>query len=446
MNPMEEFDVIVIGGGTAGVAAAQSTGETGARVALVESNRLGGHSLFKGQLPLQIMNDRMKTSEEPFSFESLVHEVDTKAEKISKEIEEQLKNSGVDCIKGIGTLAGGHQVMVRQGEDSTPLKAGKVIIATGSLPKPIARIPFDDHSIFHSDRLLDWKEAPASLSIIGGNKTALEAATLFSLLRTKVFLVDENQRLIHERDPDLITALEAGFKKLKIKTLLGKKIISIFKDTEKIDITLDGGVKFSTERILVAGERLGNTVGLGLDDLSIEKGDSQEIWVNETMETSLKGVFAAGSVTGRFHSLQISKEEGRVAGINAAGGSASIDQDQVPFCLQTQPEIASIGCLSENAHYKGYRAVMGRYDSVEAEGSNNHEGGFCKIVADRESKQFIGAQILGTQASESITQLQSDIREGVPVKKLTQISESTVTFKPIISAAKACLRALSARR
>lgn len=442
---MKEFDVIVIGGGTAGVAAAQSAVEQGARVGLVESNRLGGHSLFRGQLPLQVVRDRMEKSNKQISFKSLVQEVEEKAGEISKEIEERLKSSGVECIKGDGALAGSGQVMVRQGEDSSLLKSGKIIIATGSLPKPVATIPFDDH-IFHSDRLLDWKEAPASLLIVGGDKTGLEAATLFNLLGTKVFLVDENHHLIHDKDPDLITALETKFKKQKIKTLLGKKIISIFKDTEKINVTLDGGVKFSTEKILVSGERLGNTADLELDGLSVERGPNREIWVNENMETSLKGVFAVGSVTGRSRSLQISKEEGRVAGINAAGGSESLDQDQVPFCLQTQPEIASIGCLSGNAHYKGYRAVEGRYNSSGVDGSNSHEGGFCKIIADRESKRIIGAQILGTQASESITQLQSDIREGVPVKKLAQISEPTPFLKPIISAAKECVRALSARR
>jgi len=446
MSLMEEFDVIVIGGGTAGVAAAQSAIEAGARVALVESSRLGGHSLFKGQLPLQVVNEQIGTSDEPISFENLIKELDRRTEEISKEIEARLTSTGVACIKGEGALAGGHQVMVRQGDDSSLLKTDKIIIATGSLPKPIARIPFDDHSIFQIDRLLDWKEVPTSLSIIGGDKTGLEAAYLFSLLGARVFLVDENQRLIHDRDPDLITALEAGFKKQKIKTLLGKKIISLFKDAEKIDITLDGGVKFSTERILVSGERLGNTSHLGLDELSIEKGTQQEIWVNETMETSLKGVFAAGSVIGRSRSLQISKEEGRVAGVNAAGGSASVDQDQIPFCLQTQPEIASIGCLRENAHYKGYRAVMGRYDSPKEEDSNNHESGFCKIVADRETQRFIGAQILGAQASESITQLQANIREGEPVKKLLENSEPTLFLKPVISAAKKCVRALSARR
>ena len=160
----------------------------------------------------------------------MVYEVDEQAGAISKEIEDHLKNSGVECIKGEGALAGSRQVLVRQGDDSSMLKPGKTIIATGSLPKPVGKIPFDDQTIFHIDRLLDWKGIPTSLLIVGGDKSGLEAAHLFNLLGTKVFLVDENHRLIHDKDPDLITALEAGFKQQKIKTLLGKKIISMFKD------------------------------------------------------------------------------------------------------------------------------------------------------------------------------------------------------------------------
>ena len=442
---MEEFDVIVLGGGTAGVAAAQSAVEQGVRVGLIESNRPGGHSLFRGQLPIQILHERIRQSNEQISFENLVQDVDGQAGNISKRIEERLKSSGVEYIEGEGVLAGSRQVIVRQGEESTVFKSGKIIIATGSLPKPDPKIPFDDQSIFHSDRLLDWEKSPASLLIVGADKTGLEAAYLFNLLGTKVFLVDENHRLIHDKDPDLITALEAGFKKQKIKTLLGKKIVSIFKSTELIDVTLDGGVKFSTERILVSGERLGNTAHIGLDDLSIERGSNQGIWVNEHMETSLKGVFAVGSVTGRPRSLQISQEEGRVAGINAAGGSESIDQDQIPFYLQTQPELVSIGCSNEDAHYKGYRAIVGRYQVAETESSNGH-GGFCKVIADRESRRIIGAQVLGVQASEWLAQLQLDIREGAPVKKVAEISEAQSSLKPVISAAKECVRALSARR
>ena len=443
---MEEFDVVIVGGGTAGIAAAQSAVEEGARVGLVESNRPGGHSLFRGTLPLQIMSDRKATSDEAVSFADLLQEVDQQAEILSKKIEDQLKHSGVNIFKGEGVLQGNHQVNVSREGDSILLKSGKIVIATGSLPKPIARIPFDNESILHIDQLLDWKKVPTSLLIVGGDQSGLEAAHLFNLLGIKIFLVDENHRLIHDRDPDLIAGLEAGFKQQKIKALLGKKIISIYKDAEKIDITLDGGVKFSTEKVLVSGERLGNTAHLGLGSLSIEQGIHQELWVNEKMETSLKDVFAVGSVTGRLHSLQASKEEGRVAGINVAGGNETIDPSQIPFCLHTQPGIASIGCLSGDAHYKGYRAVQGRVDFSDGDGSDSQGDGFCKIIADRESKKFIGAQMLGAQAIEVMAQLQVNIRNGVPVNKLTQGHETTPFFKPIISAAKKCVQALSARR
>ena len=443
---MEEFDVVIIGGGTAGIAAARSAIESGARVGLVEANRTGGHSLFRGQLPLQIIQNQIGKSDDSISLANLVQEVKQQEEVIAKEIEEGLKNSGVNIIKGEGSLQGSHQVSVTQDGDPALLQTGKIIIATGSLPKPVGRIPFDDQSIFHIDQLLDLEKSPASLLIVGGDKSGLEAAHLFNLLGIKVFLVDQNHRLIHDRDPDLIAGLEAGFKQQKIKTLLGKRIISIFKDAEKIDITLDGGVKFSTEKVLVSGERLGNTTPLGLSPLDIELGTNKEIWVNENMETSLKDVFAVGSVTGRSRSLQISREEGRVAGANAAGGSETVDQSLIPFCLDTKPEIASIGCLSGDAHYKGYRAVQGRFDFSGWEGSDTQGGGFCKIVADRESKKFIGAQILGVQAAAAMAQLQDSIREGIPVNKLTQIRDEPSLLEPIISAAKKCVQSLSARR
>ena len=441
---MEEMDVVVIGAGTAGIAAAQSAVEQGARVGLIESNRPGGHSLLRGQLPIQVVHDRQGASNHPISFEDFVREVDERIKQTSIDIEERLKNSGIEFVKGEGFLEENHQVKIYQESGAQLIKSGKIIIATGSLPLTVDNIPFDDQSIFPIDRLLDWEKAPASLLIAGGDKAGLEAACLFGRLGIKVFLVDENHRLIHDRDPDLTDALEAGFKQQKIKALLGKKIISIFKDSGRIDVTLHGGVKFSVEKILVSGERSGNTSSLGLDSLNMELGRNHEIWVSEQMETSLKGVYAAGSVTGRTRSLQISEEEGRVAGRNATGGNVLVHPDQIPFCLQTQPEIASIGCLPENAHYKGYRAVLGRQDfSGEDE---NRLSGFCKIIADRDSKQFIGAQIMGAHVAEAMTFLQSELREGVSVKNLTQISSTISLSKPIMSAAQKCVRALSARR
>ncbi len=444
---MNEYDVLVIGGGTAGVAAALSAARQEARVGLIESSRPGGHSLFKGHIPLQVLRDPSETSDAIISLENLAQRAEEQAEKASRQVVEDLQNAGVERIPGEGSLAGNRQVMVLEEGNQTPLKAGKIIIATGSLTKPVNTIPFDDQSIFPLDRFLDWQKTPNSLLIVGGDKAGLEAAQIFSLLGARVFLVDEHSRLIHDQDPELITALEAGFKKQKIKVLLGKKIISIFKDKESIDVTLDGGVKFSTERILVSGARLGNTANLGLDSLNVEVGPGREIWVNEHMETSLAGVFAAGSVTGRSRSLQISEEEGRVAGINASGGHQPLQREHISFCLQTQPKIASIGCIVANAHYQGFRAVEGRYDSTETGNSTGSDGEFCRIIADRESKQIIGAQVSGAQAFECIALVQSNIKKGVSVKELVQNNEDqSPHLEPILKAAKKCARALSGRR
>jgi dihydrolipoamide dehydrogenase len=444
---MSDFDVIIIGGGTAGCSAAKSAAEQGASVGLVECQRIGGHSLLQGQLPLQIAYDWQNQSSEKIPFAHLLEEVELQSGVTAKNIKERLNGSGVELIHGEGLLKGPGKVTIHLPEKDVQLESKKIIIATGSQPRSTSTFPFDDHSLLPLDRFLEMKALPASLLIIGGDKSALEAAQLFSMLGCKVFLVDENSRLIQDQDASLIDSLEREFKNQKIKVLLGKKIISIFKSPDFIDVTLDGGVKFSTEKILVSSERLGKTSRLGLDSLSIECGGNREIWINEQMETSCKGIYAAGSVTGRPRSLQISEEEGRVAGINAVGDRQSIQRSQIPFYLQTRTPIASIGCLFEKAHFEGYRAVEGRYNVGSGKSTISDLTEFCKIVADRETSRIIGAQVLGGNAYEFICLIQTRMRESGSLKDLAQINgNQSGHLKPVIQAAKACEKALAARR
>lgn len=447
---MQEYDVIVIGGGSAGFAAARSAAQQGVRVGLVESGPVGGHCLLKSRLPRNILDDWTGRPDPQIAFQNLIQHIQADEELISETLIEDSKGEGVEWIPGVGSLAGARQISVQQENESLFLKTNAVVIATGSLLRPASAIPFDDQSILPVDSLWDWPAIPESLLVVHGDPVGLEAAYTFSRLGVKVFLVEPGERLIYDQDPDLIAALEAGFKKRKIKTLTGKKIVSLYKDTGKIDVTLDGGVKFSVEKILVSGERLGNTESLGLKPLGVETGKNKEVWVNEYMETSLKGIYAAGSVTGHSRLKEKSEEEGKIAGMNAAGKRQIADSNLMPWVVHTDPSVASIGCLSGNAHFHGYRAVEGRFDFSGDDVSNSLGGGFCKIIADRESQRLIGAQIFGAHASDIITWLQSCLREGMTVKKMTQISQTypqlNPHLEPIISAAKECVRALSARR
>ena len=444
---MNEFDVIVIGGGTAGLAAARAASSRDARVALIESGRPGGKALFRQQLPRNVLDVNSGPDGRKISLEDFKREVEREAEICVRKIQDELKESGIDWIHGVGALDGGGRVHVQQNNGSLTVKANSVVIATGSLTRPVATLPFDEDSIFPVDRLWEWTALPESILIVHADPWGLEAAYACTRLGIKVFLVEAGQRLIGGQDPDLIAALEAGFKRQKIKVLAGKKIVSVFKSDRLIDVTLDGGVKFSIEQILVSGERLGNTAQLGLKALQIDTGKNQEVWVNEFMESCQRQVFAAGSVTGQSRCRERSEEEGRLAGLNAAGDRQSLDTDQIPFVLHFHPVIASIGCREADAHHKGYRAVEGRYDSTDKGDTNSLPVEFCRLVADRETRKIIGAQLCSESAAEEMSWIQSLMKKEKTVKSVAKGGDSSpASESPVFYAAQDCLQRFPVRR
>jgi pyruvate/2-oxoglutarate dehydrogenase complex dihydrolipoamide dehydrogenase (E3) component len=186
---------------------------------------------------------------------------------------------------------------------------------------------------------------------------------------------------------------------------------------------------------------------MNAEEFGIRMGELQQILVNEKMETTAKGVYAIGSVTGRKSFDGLSEEEGRVAVENALGKDKSLNTDWIPKVIYTDPEIATVGCFAQEAHHKGFRGVEGRcdiesldYSILEGEGR-----GFFKIVADKSSKKIIGGQIVCTRASEFIPLILLAIKKGLTVNSLARLSCGVSTqFQGIQQAAKACLRAMSA--
>ena len=256
---MDSYDVVVLGGGVAGISAAGAAAEKGAKVCLIEKDQVGGPSVHRGLFLLRWILARQEPSSHPVDFSATVAAFQETAQKASENRTRILKDNGVALVKGLGSLAGKDHVRVVSDHADTTIKGNRIVLATGSLPKPIVTIPFDGTRVFSFDDFSCLQEVPESLLVAGGSPIGLELAVLFNRLGSKVFLVEEQARLIPDQDPEFIEALEQSFKKQKIKTLLNKKIISTFMDTSKIDITLDGGVKFSAEKMVVVGERLGNT-------------------------------------------------------------------------------------------------------------------------------------------------------------------------------------------
>jgi dihydrolipoamide dehydrogenase len=453
---MDEFDIAILGAGVSGVSAATRASELGAKICLIEKGEIGGRCTFNGLYPTrrmmsQIADKKIGLQPEAEDYQEEISRLFEDAQKFSQSIagkwETALKEKGVRIEFGEAVVSGPNEVKILGVDGDKIIRAKNIIYALGSRVTPPSTIPFDGERIISLDSVFKTRKVPASVLILGGGGAGCELALLYNKLGSKTFLCEEGPRLLENQDPDVIDAIEKEMKSRKVKVLLHKKIVSIFKDTEKIDISLEGGVKFSVQTIVLTSGRTAQTEEMNAEEFGIRMGECRQILVNEKMETTANGVYAIGSVTGRKSFDGLSEEEGRVAVENALGKNKSLNIDWIPQVIYTDFEIATVGCFARDAHYKGFRGVEGKCDVANLDHSmlGEQETGFFKIVADKSSKKIIGGQIVCKRASEYIPLILLAIKKGLTVNSLARLSSGVSTqFQGIQQAAKACLRAMSA--
>ena len=362
---METFDVIVLGAGSAGVSAALRASDQGAKVCIIEQEKIGGSCIHKGLYPLKLALGLLRNNESNFNVngridsEKLFHKITGSMQLLSELWEQRLTESGVTIKIGSGLPLSSDLVQVRSNDKTFDIGTKKIIIATGSSSVSLPTLPFEGDIIVPTDDIFKNYSIPDRVFIMGAEGYGCELSSFYQMLGSKVFLSSDHSRLFPDQDPEIINNLERSLKSLKVKLLLGKKILSYFKNNELLDITLAEGIKFQTEKIILNLDRQGNSEYLECDTLGVRVGDKKEILVNDKLETSVPGIFVVGSITGRRSRSGISEEEGKIAADNAMGKNKSINYDWIPFIFFTKPEIASVGCFAEQAHYKGFRGVEG---------------------------------------------------------------------------------------
>jgi dihydrolipoamide dehydrogenase len=444
---VETFDLIVIGSGSAGVSAALRASDQGARVCIIEADRIGGSCVHKGLYPLKLGLDLLNRSKEKFfsnnvaDSEKLFNSITETMGLLSHSWEQKLINSGVTIKLGEGLPVSSSLVQVKLNDDSYDVGTKKVIIATGSKPTSLSTIPFEQDAIISPDDIFKSYSIPERVFIMGSAGSACEISYFYQMLGSKVFLGGNEPRLFSDQDPDISDAVEKILKSLKIKLLLGKKISSYYKNNDFFDITLAEGIKFQADKIILNLGRQGNSENLNCDMLGIRVGDEKEIFVNERLETSVSGVFAVGSVTGRKTRSGISEEEGKISADNAMGKNKSINYDWIPQVCFTSPEVATVGCYTEQAHHKGFRGVEGCVQSRKLDFSFlcDFKEGFFKIVADARSGIVIGGQIVSPNASQLISLVVLAIKKGMKVGALLSLaSDKSSETEGIKEAARLC--------
>lgn len=452
---MKEFDIVIIGGGPGGYVAAIRGAQDGAKVALVEKRKLGGTCLNWGCIPTKALYHSAKAlgavmksesfgvelggAKVGFNLAKAVERKDGIVDKLVGGVGQLLKGNGVEVFNGSAFIDSATQVTIKRHSETETITAKNIIIATGSEPAMIPAFNIDRKDILTSTEMLDMKEVPESLLIIGGGVMGCEFATIFARFGSKVTIVELLDTILSTEDKQVVRTVAKSFKALGIEIKTGVTVESVSAgefDGGSVKTVLAGGEEIITSKALVSIGRSFNSTGLGLEDLGVEL-DRGSIKVNERMETNVKGVYAIGDVVGGMLLAHVASAEGMVAVKNALGGSVKMDYSVIPAGIFTDPEIASVGLREKEAKERGIEVKVGRFPyaaSGKALGMGESDG-FVQVVVDPETDKVLGASIVGAHATDLIGELALAMKTGATVADIAGTIHAHPTLPEIVQEA-----------
>lgn len=417
---MEQFDVVVIGGGPGGYPAAIKAAQLGKKVALIESDALGGTCLNRGCIPSKtlIASAKMlrdvKNAEQfgikiehmSWDYKKMVERKDEVVARVLKGLEGLIASNQIKLIRGFGKFTSPKQIKVT-GEEPCEIRADQTIIATGSEPKDMPSFPFDGKKIHNSTTLLNLKSLPKKLLIIGGGIIGCEFASLYAEFDVEVVILEVLPRIIPMECISVSTALTKAFDQKGIKIHTNVFVENI--DTSKAGVVahLAGGKTIEGDIALVATGRKLNVDRVNLAAAGVRIKENGLIDVDHRMETNVPGIYAVGDIASRWWLAHVASHQGIVAASNACGEEMEMHYNAVPSVIFTEPEIATVGYTLEQAIEKGYRATLGSFpfNVLGKAQATLHTEGFAQVVTDRETGQILGAQVVGHEASTLIAEM-----------------------------------------
>jgi dihydrolipoamide dehydrogenase len=414
---MNDYKVIIIGGGPAGYSAAEAAGKAGLTTLLFEKGNLGGVCLNEGCVPTKTLLYSAKTYDnalhaskygvaaENVAFDSakIVARKSKVVRKLVLGVKAKLTSAGVTVVNGEANIIDAHTVAC--GEER--YTADNLIVCTGS-DTFVPPIPGTEsvHYWTHRDAL-DAKELPASLVIVGGGVIGMEFASYFCSLGVQVTVVEMLGEILVGMDGELSALLRAEYAKRGIKFLLNTRVTAIAEGEEGITVSFenaDGASSVTAERLLMSVGRRPVTTGYGLENLPLQRDERGRLIVDSKMRSGLENVYICGDLNGRSMLAHTAVREAEVAVNNILGKNDEMSYRAIPGVVYTNPEIAGVGQTEENLKKSGTEYVVhklpmafsGRF-VAENEGVN----GVCKMLLSTDGV-VLGVHILGNPASEII--------------------------------------------
>jgi dihydrolipoamide dehydrogenase len=423
----ETFDVTIIGAGPGGYVAAVRGAQLGLKVAIVEKEkgaRLGGTCGLRGCIPTKqlLMSAHLyekaqhmkefgiNIGELGFDFSEVQKRKDKVVKKNSAGVSYLMKKNKVTVFNGYGKLALPNVEVTKEDGSKETINTKNIIIATGSVVRPIPGFETDGVQVVNSDHILELQQVPKSLIVMGSGAVGVEFASVYSRFGCDTTVVELLDRIVPLEDEEVSKELEKSFRKRGIKCLTGTKLDTLEKNENGVVVTGKDGkgndVRLEAEMLLVAVGRMPFLEGLGIEGtkIKVERGMVQ---VDEYCRTGEPNVYAIGDVIPTPWLAHLASKEGCMVVEQIAGQHAEpINMRLVPSCTYCDPEVASVGLSEAKAKELGYDVKVGKFP-FSASGKARilgEEEGFVKVVSESKYDEILGVHIIGPHATELLAE------------------------------------------
>jgi NAD(P) transhydrogenase len=419
---MNQYDLVVIGSGPAGRRAAIQAAKLEKKVLVIEKGtRVGGVSVHTGTIPSKTLRETALNltgwRERGFYGRSYRVKQEIKAEDLRRRLlitldhevevlEHQFSRNRVSQLRGTARFLDLHTIEVTKDDGEVMhVQTQSVLLAVGTRPFRPSHIPFDGVSVLDSDEILEIKDLPRSMVVIGAGVIGIEYATIFSALDTAVTVVEPRDTMLDFIDKEIVEDFTYQLRDRNMKLIFGQTVETVEKMDGKCRVTLKNGRVLTAEMVLYAAGRVGAIDTLNLSAVGLEADNRGRLKVNpETFQTSVPNIYAAGDVVGFPSLASTSMEQGRIAARHAMGAPAHDPPQFFPYGIYAVPEISTCGLTEEEVIQRGipYETGIAHFRETSRGHIMGLDSGMLKMIFSHKTRRLLGVHIVGEGATELV--------------------------------------------
>ena len=455
---MDNFDLIVIGGGPGGYVCAIRAAQLGLKTACIESRgALGGTCLNVGCIPsksLLNLSENFHKAKKDFNqqgielegiklnIEKMMSNKNKSIQVLTKGVEFLFKKNKVTYIKGKGVIFSKNDVVVYDNNKKTIYKTKNIVIATGSEVSPLPGIEIDEKNIISSTGALSLTKVPKKLAVIGGGYIGLEMGSVWSRLGSEVTVIEYLENITPNMDKEISIEFKKILIKQGIKFKMGSKVNSVQNEGSGVlinytDIKNSKEETLKFDKVLVSVGRKPYTEGLNLTKVGVKKDTKGRIEVNEKLQTAIKNIYAIGDVIKGPMLAHKAEEEGIAVAEILAGQAGHVNYDVIPGVIYTSPEVATVGKTEEQLKEENRSYKVGKFPFLANSRAkvNNETEGFVKILADSKTDKVLGVHIIGPHCGDMIAEMALAMEFGASAEDIARTCHAHPTHTEAIKEA-----------